>query len=481
MGIMLLTGMVMVSCKKDDDDPDPDPDPIIVLDGLYIKGDGTALVEFDDKGLMKPTLNEVDQQERSELRQLFVAVKAGTDGFNIVKVAGETHTVYGPGADFAEVTEESWDDQNEYPKTAKYWRGSIAETDAKFTVPEDGLYQVVYDTELDVVVIVQAKWGMIGSATPGGWNDDTPMTAAFDLERMDFEVTELTLFQNIWKFRIGGGWKIWLNEEGTVKINTNLGGSPTTPVPGGADIMNDDYGVYTVTLTWELGEDWVGSMERTGDGEPLPEYPDELYMIGASVGGWDWATVDLPMVPAKDNPHLFWKIVWIESGVADAGFKFAPGKEWVGDFGSDGNEAVNGVYNIGTNNVAEPAESGYYMVVVNLLDETIEVNPVKVYGIGDAFGGWDAAVEANLFTVDNANEVIFFTGFPEDGTLRMHVSANTLTNTDGNAIEWWQAEFNVIDGNIEFRGRGDDQQNIPTVNAGQSVSLNFRTHTGTIE
>ncbi|MBU2465103.1 MAG: DUF5115 domain-containing protein, partial [Bacteroidetes bacterium] len=87
----------------------------------------------------------------------------------------------------------------------------------------------------------------------------------------------------------------------------------------------------------------------------------------------------------------------------------------------------------------------------------------------------------NLFTVDNANEVIISPAATAEGALRMHVAAMTLTNTDGNAIDWWQAEFNVIDGNIEFRGTGDDQQNIPTLTAGQTVSLNFRTHTGTIQ
>ncbi|MBU1369192.1 MAG: SusF/SusE family outer membrane protein [Bacteroidetes bacterium] len=476
MSIIMLAGVVLVSCKKDDDD-DPTPTPTPVEDGIYVVGSGTALTDFDIKGLMTSTKNEVDQEPRSALLDIYVAVKGG-DGFNIVKVAGTTKTTYGPGADFAEVVEADW--QVDEPRTGKFWRGAIAETETKFTVPEDGLYHVVYDTELGTVVVAHAKWGIIGGATPGGWSDNTPMTAAFDLNKMEFEVTEVTLLQNDWKFRYSDGWKIFMDADGTVKVNTNLGGTVSALEPGGGNIPNEVYGVYTITLTWELGKDWVATATKTGDGEPLPEYPESLYMIGASVGGWDWAVVDLPMIPTHSNPHLFWKIVWIESGVADPGFKFAPQKEWAGDFGVSG-EATDGVYAKGSDNVPEPAESGYYMVVVNLLDETIEVNPAKVYGIGDAFGTWDAAVEANLFTVDNANEVIISPAATAEGALRMHVAAMTLTNTDGNAIDWWQAEFNVIDGNIEFRGTGDDQQNIPTLTAGQTVSLNFRTHTGTIQ
>ena len=473
----MLASVVLVSCKKDDDE-DPTPTPTPVEDGIYVVGAGTALTDFSISGLMSSTLNEVDQSPRASLLDIYVAVKGG-EGFNIVKVAGTTRTVHGPGADFAEVPEADW--QVDEPRTGKFWRGSIAETETQFVVPEDGLYHVVFDTELGKVVVARANWGLIGGATPGGWSDNTLMTAPFNKEKMEFKVTDVTLLQNDWKFRYSDGWKIFMDADGTVKVNTNLGGSSVNDLtPGGGNIPNAEYGVYTVTLTWELGKAWVATATKTGDGEPLPEYPETMYMIGASVGGWDWTTVDLPMVPAHSNPHLFWKIVWIESGVADAGFKFAPGREWVGDFGVSG-EATDGVYAKGSDNVPEPAESGYFMVVVNLLAETIEVNPAKVYGIGDAFGTWDAAVEANLFTVDNANEVIISPAAVAEGALRMHVAASTLTNTDGNAIDWWQAEFNVIDGNIEFRGTGDDQQNIPTLTAGQTVSLNFRTHTGTIQ
>ncbi|MEI7652581.1 MAG: hypothetical protein WCJ96_11305, partial [Verrucomicrobiota bacterium] len=52
-------------------------------------------------------------------------------------------------------------------------------------------------------------------------------------------------------------------------------------------------------------------------------YPLALYMIGDGVGGWNWDTVDLPMVPVNGQPNLFWKIVWME---ASGSFKFAPQK-----------------------------------------------------------------------------------------------------------------------------------------------------------
>ncbi|MBZ0244022.1 MAG: hypothetical protein K8F24_12450, partial [Bacteroidales bacterium] len=232
MSIIMLAGVVLVSCKKDDDDPEPQPAP--VEDGIYVVGAGTALTDFDIKGLMSSTLNEVDQTERAALLDIYVAVKGG-EGFNIVKVAGTARTTYGPGADFAEVVEADW--QVDEPRTGKFWRGSIAETDNKFIVPEDGLYHVVYDTELGTVVVAHAKWGLIGGATPGGWSDNTPMTATFNKEKMEFKVTEVTMLKNDWKFRYSDGWKIFIDAEGTVKVNTNLGGASVSALePGGGNI-----------------------------------------------------------------------------------------------------------------------------------------------------------------------------------------------------------------------------------------------------
>jgi hypothetical protein len=185
------------------------------------------------------------------------------------------------------------------------------------------------------------------------------------------------------------------------------------------------------------------------------------------------------MIPANGNAHLFWRVVWLESGIADPGFKFSPEKAWGKDFGVEG-EATNGVYAKGTNNAPDVAVSGYYTVVVNLKEETIEVNPAKVYGIGDAFGGWDAATPANLFTEDAANKLLVSPATVADGNLRMHVTAATMTNLDGAVIDWWRAEFNIIDGMIAYRGNGGDQAAVP-VTAGKVAKLNFADGTGTIE
>jgi hypothetical protein len=209
--------------------------------------------------------------------------------------------------------------------------------------------------------------------------------------------------------------------------------------------------------------------EGTAYGDNISFIPGAMFMIGDGVGNWVWGETDLPMVPVYDHPSIYWKIVWMNT---TGGFKIAPEKAWGSDMGKTG-DATNGVYSIGSDNVPVPGTEGYYMVVIDIESNTIEVTDPQVYGIGDAFGGWDGAVPDNLFTVDNATEVIKFGGIPSDGNLRMYVTASTL------ACDWWQAEFNVIGGNIEFRGRGGEQTAVP-VTSGQTVTLNFKAGTGSI-
>jgi hypothetical protein len=475
MSIMMLAGVVMVSCKKDDDDDDPPPPQI--EDGIYVKGAGTALTDFDLKGLMKPTINEVGQEPRASLLELFVAVRAGSDGFNIVKVEGTTQTVHGPGANFGLVAEAELD--VEEPREG-VWRGSLAVTDNKFTVPEDGLYHVVYDTELNVVVVARVKWGLIGAATPGGWSNDTPMNTSFNLNKMEFTVTEVTMFEDPWKFRYSGGWKVFIDDAGTVKVNANLGGTVGALEPGGADIMHDNYGVYTVKITWELGQNHKAELTRTGDGEPLPDFPEAMFLVGAATAyGWDAPgntdeALMHKLAGGGNNDGIFWKIAHLEGG---EGWKLAA-ENWgtpnlgfaeVDEFDAEGVEVTSADGNMSV------AESGMYVIVLNLRDDMVKVSvkQAAVFGIGDAFGGWDAGVEDNKFEVDNANKVLISPRLPASGNIRMYAAHSWIP-------DWWHAEFNVFSGKIEYRGAGGDQEAVPGT-AGQVITLSFDDNTGTIE
>lgn len=246
--------------------------------------------------------------------------------------------------------------------------------------------------------------------------------------------------------------------------------SSSKVVDAGGNLSVSEKGRYTIVLTIDA---------TNGDAKKIViteyfEYPPQLYVIGSAVNGWSWDdNNDLPMIPAHSHPELFWRVLYLEGG---EGMKFSAERNWNNTFGAVSESATgeNGVFEIGKENLTVPAP-GYYTVVVNLKDKTIELATPTIYGIGGAFGGWDGATPGNIFTVDNTAKTISFASVPANGTLRMHAAASTLN------CDWWQAEFNIIDGNIVYRGNGGDQTGIPDVVAGQTVSLNFQTMKGEVK
>jgi hypothetical protein len=476
--LFIAAMVIFIACDKDDPDPDPQ-EP--VEDGFYIKGEVTPFNNLELNGMMVSGINEVGQEVRSGMYEKYITINSGAAGFNIVQVAGATHTEWGPAT--SENIETAG--EREQPNIT-IQQGTIG-TSGVFTVPETGLYHVIVDTQTGKFVIAPVPyWAIIGNFS--GWSDSQmPMTGGFNLNELNFTAEGIELRAGEFKFRYGGGWKLEIDGE-DVKVNTNYGGVvsgtlpnlTTTLVPGGANysISAEQQGIYTVNMKWTVADGFVSSLTKTGDVEEQ-NYPEELYMIGASVGGWDWGTVDLPMVPVHSQPHLFWKIVWIETGVEDAGYKFAPEKGWGNDFGYDGNDPVNGIYQRGGTNMPEPDASGYYMVVVNLKTNEIAVVDPQVYLIGNTVGTWEMneITDNELFAVDNDNQVVTITRDLVDGDLRMYAWFDAV---DEWFSAWWQSEFMIFDGVIEFRGTGGDQASVPATAGEYTIELDFKNNTGTI-
>lgn len=255
--------------------------------------------------------------------------------------------------------------------------------------------------------------------------------------------------------------------------NPTLSDNVITVGAGVGSFDTDTIGGFSTNVVYHVRAFATNSKGTSyGEDKTFTPFPPELYMTGSGVGlddeNWNWFE-PLQLVPVHSHPELFWKIVWMKGS---GEFKFAPQPSWNNDFGRSG-DATDGVYAIGGDNVPVPSTPGYYMVVVDLKNKTIEIAEPKVYGMGNVFGGWTTGVESNLFTVDNENQEIKYTGVPSDGELRMYVAASTLV------CDWWQAEFIVLDNKIEFRGTGNDQTRV-NVTAGQNVILNFKFGTGSI-
>ncbi len=99
-----------------------------------------------------------------------------------------------------------------------------------------GYYKVSADlVALTYSVTKITRWGVIGSATAGGWDSDQAMT--YDIESNKWTAT-LALSVGKIKFRANAGWDINYGDDGAdMKLNA-----------GGADIDVAVAGTYTITL-----------------------------------------------------------------------------------------------------------------------------------------------------------------------------------------------------------------------------------------
>ena len=195
-----------------------------------------------------------------------------------------------------------------------------------FTVPENGIYHIIIDKQTSTFVISHVSdVSLYDHATGEEWCDTViPLKTSFDKSNMMFELNGLDLTEGEFRFRYGHGNKIEITGN-EVKVHTSFGGafSGTMPgfilsmIPGGNNYLLDTEkeGTYTLNVIWTVGQGFAAQMTETGSST----FPEKLFMIGdgiSSLSGedsWNWDLNDFEMIPVYSQPHLFWKIVWMNS------------------------------------------------------------------------------------------------------------------------------------------------------------------------
>ncbi|MBQ6283163.1 MAG: SusF/SusE family outer membrane protein [Bacteroidales bacterium] len=323
---------------------------------------------------------------------------------------------------------------------------------------EGGNYDITYDCAAKTIKLDAhiAAYSLIGTINGDSWTKDVIMTES----------------DGIWTspvVNITGGFKIrydfsWADENtyGIESGATVEVGKPITLVQPGSDINLPEAGDYKVTFNPETKEATVISVA----------YPEQLYMIGAEFGSWDWNSSDVvEMTPVLHHPDWgadaegqFWTVRYFTAG---QGFKFNSKREWGGDFwGLTTNEGFTE-----KDNNCVVAESGLYMVHVDFKREIVHVEPARIYGIGDCFGAWDEGMEAALYTNDGKTAKLTV---PAEGKMRIYAASSISTSP------WWTREFDFADGQIIYRGAGDERPGAPVLK-GQEITLNFNAGTAGTE
>lgn len=102
-----------------------------------------------------------------------------------------------------------------------------------FNVAAPAFYYIVADVATGALKVTATTWGIIGDATVGGWNTDTPLV--YNATDATWSVTT-NLGAGKFKFRANGDW------------NINLGGDVSNLTQDGSDIAVEEAGNYTITV-----------------------------------------------------------------------------------------------------------------------------------------------------------------------------------------------------------------------------------------
>lgn len=197
-----------------------------------------------EPGWVKITLNMLEYTYSIEIIgevPLSLYVPGGYQGWS----PGSAPTVYTRNLDFKyegyvyfkEPTEFKFTSQNNWDGTnyGDGGNGTLSTDGGNLKVDKVGVYKINVDLSKAPYTysLIETNWGLIGSATPGGWDNSTPMMYNPDTKVWTV-ITTLTADE--FKFRANDGWDI------------NLGGDMQNLSYGGDNIKVTEPGTYLITL-----------------------------------------------------------------------------------------------------------------------------------------------------------------------------------------------------------------------------------------
>lgn len=197
------------------------------------------------------------------------------------------------------VTDHSWDDAHTFGDDGS---GGLTNPGGNIAVAEDGYYRIQANLSDMTYSLVKTEWGVIGDATPSGWDDDTPLTYDADSKTWIGAMTILSTGE--YKFRGVDDWSI------------NLGGSLDALVQDGANIASPvTEADYAFTLDLSTPNTYTASVNRWG-------------IIGdATPGGWD---NDTDMTWNSGN-----EVFTITADLTAGEMKFRADDDWAVNLGGD--------------------------------------------------------------------------------------------------------------------------------------------------
>ena len=273
--------------------------------------------------------------------------------------------------------------------------GTLNENGANIIAPTTGMYKINVNLNDTTFTSVKTDWGIIGSATPNGWDSDTNME--FDADTRTWSViVDLTAGEV--KFRANDGWDINFGDDGGDGILEY----------GGGNIQIAESGRYRFVLN--LGTpDYTYTVEKY-------DTPDQWAIIGsATPNGWDDPDTNMEY---NEEDGLWSLMLDLNAGE----FKFRANDSWtlnLGDNGLDGTLEQDGA-NIP---IAEP---GKYLIILDPENMTYTLDAYIDSRAMFYFDGQNLDI-ADPFEFTDGWAVTKFKNITRNGTPGSHV---TYTDTD---------------------------------------------------
>lgn len=217
--------------------------------------------------------------------------------------------------------------------------GTATQDGSNIPIPNDGYYKIVFNdqtgdyTFTELAVKNFTTIGLIGTATPGGWDSDTDLTQ--DATNPHIWTGEITLTDGEAKFRAENDWADNWGAE-SYPSGFGIGGGPNIVAKAGTYFIwfNDATGEY--------------AFMSTGDKDPYAT----IGIIGsATKDGWD---ADQDMIQNPANPYRYSLIIALTEGET----KFRADNDWAVNWG--GVDYPSGVGVKGGPNIA--VKEGTYTV-----------------------------------------------------------------------------------------------------------------------
>ncbi len=348
-----------------------------------------------------------------------------------------------------------------------------------FTVEEEGLYQIVINKSLNEINIIPCKFEMTSNIdlTENGQKKIFLDQVSYD------RVSHIITFQSGDKKQIilPAEYRLANRSEAPITVNYSETEEYTLPFSYTglsanvrANVLTQEYteltnespvnlklkqkGNYMVSMQYHVHTGkYTAKMEGEEIVEPEPQgYPARLFMGGDNFGSWATDAVEMTPVGVSGNGS-FWAIRYFTAGKSILWSNDSNGANAYTTLGTNLNYTVQ-------NGQATVAESGYYLVYVDMHRKLISFETPEVYGFGDCFTGGEAKFDLN------GDEFVATTA--ADGNL--HLFATSAFNNR----DWNSMEFGIRNGKVDYYGVNTTEREPVPVAGDVPIKLNFKEDTG---